>query len=41
MYKLLSMFVLYAVCPETKHTQTKRLKKYTLIPDIMHVNKRM
>ena len=35
------MFVLYTVCPETKHTQTKRLKKYALIPDTLHVNKRM
>ena len=35
------MFVLYTVCPETKHTQTKGFKKYTLILDTLRVNKRM
>ena len=35
------MVFLYTVCPETKHAQTKRLKKYTLIPDTLHVNKRV
>ena len=35
------MFAPYTVCLETKHTQTKRFKKYTLIPDPLHVNKRM
>ena len=29
-YKLLSMFVLYTVCLETKHAQTKRWKKYNV-----------